>query len=103
MGYRGTCSVGGVLHILAENAITPAEHGDETWEPLGITARRRRRRRVRGTFAPPPPALMGWGRNGWVGQHRRARGVEEEEDDDDEVGEHGLERWVASRMNSLLT
>lgn len=70
-----------------------------TWEPLGIPARhRRRRRRVRGTFAPPPPALMGWGRNGWVGQHRRARGVEEEEDDDDEVGEHGLERWVASRI-----
>lgn len=80
MGYRGTCCAGGVLHILAENAITPAEHGDETWEPLGITARRRRRRRVRGTYAPPPPALMGWGRNGWVGQHRRARGVEEDDE-----------------------
>jgi len=31
-----------------------------------------------------------------VGQHRRARGVEE--DDEEEVGGDGLERWVASRI-----
>jgi len=35
VGYRGTCCVRGVLHILGENAIIPAECGDETCISIG--------------------------------------------------------------------